>query len=94
MKQIRKLLMSFVLMAAGLTASAQQQVTGTVVDDSGEPIIGATVIEKGTSKGAVTSLGYYDLSGKRIAKPTAKGIYIEKVNASNGTTISRKFIVR
>ena len=56
MKQIRKLLMSFVLMAAGLTASAQQQVTGTVVDDSGEPIIGASVIEKGTSKGAVTDI--------------------------------------
>ncbi len=56
MKQIRKLLMSFVLMAAGLTASAQQQVTGTVVDDSGEPIIGATVIENGTSKGAVTDI--------------------------------------
>jgi hypothetical protein len=27
-----------------------------VVDDSGEPIIGATVIEKGTSKGAVTDI--------------------------------------
>ena len=40
------------------TAAAQNNVTvsGTVVDKSGEPIIGASVIQKGTSNGAITDL--------------------------------------
>ena len=45
------------------TTSIQQnssyKVTGVVSDASGEPIIGASVIEKGTSNGTIT-----DLDGK------------------------------
>ncbi len=37
-------------------ASAQIKVTGTVVDDLGEPVIGASVLEKGTTNGTVTDL--------------------------------------
>jgi len=33
---------------------AQQEITGTVVDPTGETVIGATVMEKGTSNGTVT----------------------------------------
>ncbi|MDR2764710.1 MAG: carboxypeptidase-like regulatory domain-containing protein [Tannerella sp.] len=40
------------------TAAAQQQtgrrITGTVTDAAGEPVIGANVIEKGTTNGVVT----------------------------------------
>jgi TonB-linked SusC/RagA family outer membrane protein len=36
-----------------------RRITGTVVDDSGEPVIGANVIEKGTTNGTVT-----DVDGK------------------------------
>ena len=45
-----------------LTVSAMAQnktVTGTVVDNSGEPVIGANVVVKGTSQGATT-----DFDGK------------------------------
>ena len=35
---------------------AQKSVSGTVVDDKGNPITGATVIGKGTQKGAVTDV--------------------------------------
>jgi TonB-linked SusC/RagA family outer membrane protein len=45
-----------------LPAIAQQQtkaVTGTIVDEAGEPIIGAGVVEKGTTNGTVS-----DLDGK------------------------------
>lgn len=43
------------------TALAQQDITvsGTVTDNTGEPVIGASVIQKGTSNGTVT-----DLDGK------------------------------
>ncbi len=37
-----------------IQAKQTKKVTGTVVDPSGEPMIGATVIEKGTSNGVVT----------------------------------------
>ena len=36
------------------SAFAQKQVSGTVVDEAGEPVIGASVIVKGTSNGTVT----------------------------------------
>ena len=54
MKHMKQLLMSLVLMMTALTASAQQEVSGNVVDETGEPIIGATVMEKGTSNGVIT----------------------------------------
>ena len=54
-----------VLMCFGITAAYAQSVTvkGKVVDENGEPIIGANVIEKGSTNGIVTDLGgNYSLS--------------------------------
>lgn len=52
----RKLMMFLALFFVGIgVAMAQtQQVRGTVVDETGEPVIGATVQVKGTSTGTVT----------------------------------------
>jgi len=45
-----------------LYAQAQKTVTGTVKDDTGEAVIGASIIEKGTANGTVTdSDGKYSL---------------------------------
>jgi len=53
----RKLFLFFTLFLAGIgILVAQTQVRGTVVDESGEPIIGATVQVKGTAQGTVTDL--------------------------------------
>ena len=42
---------------------AQVSVKGVVKDDSGEPLIGVTILEKGTSNGTVTDTdGNYSLS--------------------------------
>ncbi len=47
--------LGLVLMAFGTSmALAQVKVTGTVVDATGEPIIGASVVVKGTTKGTLT----------------------------------------
>ncbi|MBR1932308.1 MAG: TonB-dependent receptor [Prevotella sp.] len=54
MKHFEKLLLSLMLMFASTMLYAQTEVTGTVVDPEGEPIIGATVMVKGTSSGTVT----------------------------------------
>lgn len=46
-----------------MSAFAQQKVSGTVVDANGEPVIGASVIVKGTQNGVVTGInGEWELS--------------------------------
>lgn len=60
-----KLFLTFALMLLTMGASAQDKisVSGTVVDGKGEPIIGASVLEAGTTNGSVTDLdGNFKLS--------------------------------
>ena len=38
------------------TEKAKKKVTGTVSDENGEPIIGANVVEKGTTNGTITDM--------------------------------------
>ena len=52
--------------AAALTA--QVRVTGVVHDDTGQGVIGASIMEKGTSNGAITDLdGRYAITVKQGA---------------------------
>ena len=52
----RRLMLSFFFLLASTLAFAQTEASGTIVDNTGEPIIGATVMEKGTSNGTVTDI--------------------------------------
>lgn len=57
-------LLAFLLIGV-TTAFAQIQASGTVTDESGEPIIGASVLEKGTTNGAITDFdGNFELRTK------------------------------
>jgi TonB-linked SusC/RagA family outer membrane protein len=60
----RKLFMFLTLFLTGIgILTAQTQVRGTVVDEAGIPIIGATIQVKGTAQGTVTDLdGQFSLS--------------------------------
>ena len=57
-KGFRSLLMTFtvsVMLLFSITAmAAPQAITGKVQDANGEPLIGASVLEKGTSNGTIT----------------------------------------
>ena len=53
---VRRLMLSFLFLLASTLAFAQTEASGTIVDNTGEPIIGATVMEKGTSNGTVTDI--------------------------------------
>ena len=54
MEQLRKLFLSFALIFVSTIMYAQTEISGTVVDVTGETVIGATVMEKGTSNGTIT----------------------------------------
>lgn len=61
--------------------------TGTVVDESGEPIIGASVMEEGTTNGASTNIdGQFTLRVKPNAKLVVSyvGCLAQTINAVNG----------
>ena len=58
-KMWQRFLFLALLTVCSTAAMAQGKVSGTVVDANGEPVIGASVIVKGTSNGTVT-----DLDGK------------------------------
>ena len=58
------LLSSLLLSAAVALAQPERSITGTVVDDAGEPLIGASVLIEGTTTGTVTDIdGNFELAG-------------------------------
>jgi TonB-dependent starch-binding outer membrane protein SusC len=61
---MKKLLFTVALVALGaITAMAQRTISGTVADDAGEPLIGASVLVKGTSAGTSTDInGLFSLN--------------------------------
>ncbi len=51
------------LLAGAVSLMAQTRVTGTITDNTGEGVIGASVIEKGTTNGAIADLdGKYEIT--------------------------------
>jgi TonB-linked SusC/RagA family outer membrane protein len=89
--QMKKFLMALLcVLLSATTALAQNNVTGTVVDETGEPIIGASVMVKGTKTGTVT-----DVDGKfslvNVQGKTLVVSYIgydnSEVRAQNGMKI-------
>ena len=45
-----------IVFAPAAFAQSAPTVTGTVTDQSGQPVIGATIIEQGTTNGATTGV--------------------------------------
>ena len=93
----KKTLLSMMLLIVSTVMYAQTEASGTVIDETGEGVIGATVMEKGTSNGTVTDLdGNFNLkvaAGATIVityigydaveMPAATGLQIQlKENAS------------
>jgi len=70
----------FVFLLTAGSASAQQTIKGTVVDATGEPIIGATVKEPKSSNGAVT-----DLDGNFTLSTNSKTIEVSYVGMKTKT---------
>ena len=80
------------LKVAGIQRVAPQQsakVSGTVVDVNGEPIIGATIIEKGTKNAAISDFdGNFTISVSKVGATITVsyiGYKTQDVKANNGT---------
>jgi TonB-linked SusC/RagA family outer membrane protein len=68
----------------------KRKVSGTIVDSNGEPIIGATVMEKGSSNGTVTDMdGYFNLEANPNSTLTISyvGYLSETIKASAANNI-------
>jgi TonB-linked SusC/RagA family outer membrane protein len=77
--------------AENTQTAQQQQVSGMVKDETGEPVIGAAVVEKGTSNGTITGLdGSFSLSVATNAtlEITYLGYISQEVKAESGKTLA------
>ncbi len=93
MNVLKRFLLSFMLMLTCTLVYAQAEITGTVVDETGETVIGATVVEKGTNNGTVTDFdGVFVIKVNPGATLVVSYIGYEKmeVAAENGMTITLK----
>ena len=94
MNELKRFLLSIMLMfVCTAIAYSQTEITGTVVDETGETVIGATVIEKGTTNGTVTDFdGVFTLKVNPGA--TLVFSYVGYLNvempASNGMVVTMK----
>ena len=90
MKQTKRFILSFLLLTACTLMYAQEEITGTVNDAMG-PVIGATVMEKGTSNGVVTDFdGNFKLkvaAGKTLVF-TYIGYKTLELPAQNGMVVT------
>ena len=86
----RVLMLFACLFASVMMAMAQtSRVTGTVVDESGEPVIGASVLVDGTSRGAVTNIdGVFVIENVPSTAETITVSYVgfqtQKLNITRG----------
>lgn len=81
----------FLMLLVGQILFAQsRQVTGAVKDAAGEPIIGASVLEKGTTNGVITDLdGNFKLavgSGKAVLQVSYVGYQTQEIS-TNGKSV-------
>ncbi|MBQ7209447.1 MAG: TonB-dependent receptor [Paludibacteraceae bacterium] len=61
---MKKFVITLLLLLPALFLSAQQTIRGVVVDDAGEPIIGASVLVVGSTNGTITDFdGNFELTG-------------------------------
>lgn len=90
MENLRKIIVGFLLCFIGVVANAQKiDVKGVVLDPTGESVIGASVIQKGTKTGTVTDIdGHFNLQVDNGATLVISYIGYETVEAKASADMS------
>ena len=88
-KYIKTLCLGLMLMFSASALAQNQTVTGTVLDETGEPVIGATVTVAGTKTATVTDLdGNYKISAPADAKVVISYIGYMPMTVKPGGTVT------
>ncbi|MBW7873177.1 MAG: TonB-dependent receptor [Ignavibacteriales bacterium] len=75
-KYLPVILLLFLIFNIDVTAQTAGKLAGKVTDETGQPLIGATVLVEGTNKGAVTDIdGYYTVLNLRAGTYTVEFRY-------------------
>ena len=93
MEQLKKLILSLLTLLTSTMMYAQSEISGTVVDATGESVIGATVMEKGTSNGTITDFdGNFKIKVKEgaILVVSYIGYQTQELPAQPGMTVTLK----
>ncbi len=87
---IKRLLVVVFTCFSGLAMAQSGAVTGSILDaDTGEPLIGATVIVKGTTKGGIADLsGVFNIGGLSAGTYTLEFSYIGYENSTQQVAIT------
>ncbi|WP_028897241.1 TonB-dependent receptor [Prevotella sp. HUN102] len=93
MKHFRYLMVLMALLVSSTVFAQKQNLSGKVIDVNGEPVIGATVMEKGTTNGAATDIdGMFTISVEPGATLTFSyvGYAAQELRASNNMVVTLK----
>jgi len=92
MKQLPKCILLFFLSLGSASSVAQFNVSGTITDDQGEGLPGATVMESGTQNGVITDInGNYQLTvenSNSIIEVSYLGFLTQRIVVGDRTTIN------
>ena len=90
-KVLLKSFLAVTFMLCGSVAMAQNNVSGVITDDNGEPLIGVTVVEAVTQNATVTDIdGRYTLNVKPGAKLNLTYVGYENLTINAGQSAKMK----
>jgi len=91
----RQILFLLFLLLSGVTANnlnAQESISGQVTDEFGEVLIGATIVQKGTTNGNITDIdGNYSIvliPGERILECSYTGFESQEITLGSSTIVN------
>lgn len=91
---MKKIVLFLNLTLYAIVAMAQTTITGTVVDETGEPVIGASVIVVGTTRGSVTDYnGKFSINSPQDGKQV-KVSFIGMIPETVNITPNMKIVLR
>ena len=92
MKRKLMLLLACLFVGIGLVTAQTQKVTGVVIsEEDGQPVVGASVLVKGTTLGTITDVdGNFNLSN---VPSSAKTLQISYIGMQTQEVVDRKSVV-